>query len=75
MGVRSGAMCLEFDSDHVGVVDEFGEHSAGVDGVELAVIADQDRPPVLCVGELAVLVEESGVDHRGFVDDHHRTLR
>jgi len=73
--VFEAVQCVEFDSDHVGVVDEFGEHAAGVDGVELAVIADQDRPPVLCLCESAVLVEESGVDHRGFVDDHHRTLR
>jgi len=67
--------CLEFHGGGVGVVDELGEHPASVNGVELAVIADQDRPPVLCLCELAVVVEESGVDHRGFIDDHHRLLR
>ena len=54
---------VEFDGDDVGVVDEFGEHATGVDGIELAVITHQHRAPLLRLCDLGVGVEESGVDH------------
>ncbi len=67
--------CVEFDGDDVRVVDEFGEHATGIDGVELAVITDQHRAPLLRLRDLGVVVEESGVDHAALIDDDHRLCR
>ena len=38
----------------VGVMDEFGEHAAGVDGAELLVVADEHGPPPVRSCELVV---------------------
>ena len=64
--------CVELNREHVGMLDEFREHATSIDRVELAMIADEDGAPVVALRELRVLVEELGVDHAGFVDDHHR---
>ena len=48
---------------------EFGEHAAAADGLELVGVADQRQPPPVLVGETCQLVEVSGVEHAGFVDD------
>ena len=47
---------VEFDGGDVGVVDEFGEHAAGINRVELAVITDPHRSPLLCSCDLRVVV-------------------
>ena len=47
---------VEFDGGDVGVVDEFGEHAAGINRVELAVITDPHRSPLLCSCDLRIVV-------------------
>ena len=66
---------VEFDGSDVGVVDEFGEHATGINGVELAVITDQHRSPLLRSCDPRVVVEETGVDHSALVDDDHGPRR
>ena len=67
--------CVELDGDDGGVADEFGDHATGINGVELAVSVDQHRSPLFRLCDPGVVVEESGVDHSAFVDDHHGACR
>ena len=52
------------------VAQQFGEHAAAADGLELVRVTDQDEPPVGVVGELGQAVEVAGGEHAGLVDDH-----
>ena len=58
---------VEFDGAAGG--DEFVEHAATSDGLELVRVADEHESPVGEVGEPGQCVEVAGVEHAGFVDD------
>ena len=54
---------------------QLGEQAAAADALELAVIADQRRPPPVACGQVDELVQGGSRQHPGLVDDQRCACR
>ena len=51
---------------------QFGEQAATADGLQLAVVTDEDEAPAVRLGERDELVQRRRRQHSGLVDDDRR---
>ena len=51
---------------------QLGEQAATADGLQLAIVTDQDETPLVRLGETDELMQRRGRDHPGLIDNHGR---